>query len=559
MMETVEHLIAGQYELTHLLSDTSLGKLFRAKDLMAIEDSTPTKLHSVLMLSVNPTLYDHPQFTPILAQVLEEFAKPDSPLPVIDACQSSGQYWIIYPDQTGDLLITRFRQFDDKQIPSLTEIQTILLNILRALKLLSPKESLGFLEPSAIFCQGNTYKILTAPIIFTLRLLNKNYPIEKIQKLNLNSFYLSPNIVQGNIPTTQDDTFSLASIAYQLLSGSPAFGQLTPQQALQQNAKPLPLNNIKPELWLILERSLSLKTFTRPAPYELVHAFTESPVPEEDYPNQKFTLKKKPIIAFTVLFVLITTFIAFLTPTKTLVQQAFNYNDSANQPLVLNNNTAGPNGDLALLNRTNLTKESDFTPKTTSINSSVITSYQEALIPYNKLTSNNTANSVTKLTKPLKLVADKPTSPTDSTKFSSSLQRPHIAIKLIAEKITNRKSTSKHNNQSNDVNTNPMVASIRSVDEEAISQTTPVRTMPTHTSTNAEPKGSNITTRSVIPVKSSINNPATIVKSDVIVTPQGANRFVVTKTLETNRPVVQLPRKQILIQTDSNTFVVATD
>ncbi len=548
MMETVEHLIAGQYELTHLLSDTSLGKLFRAKDLMAIEDSTPTKLHSVLMLSVNPTLYDHPQFTPILAQVLEEFAKPDSPLPVIDACQSSGQYWIIYPDQTGDLLFTRFRQFDDKQIPSLTEIQTILLNILRALKLLSPKESLGFLEPTSILCQGNTYKILTAPIILTLRLLNKNHPIEKIQKLNLNSFYLSPNIVQGNIPTTQDDTFSLASIAYQLLSGSPAFGQLTPQQALQQNAKPLPLNNIKPELWLILERALSLKTFSRPAPYELVHAFTESPVLEEDYPEQKFTLKKRPNVALIVFFVLITTFIAFLTPIKTLVQKAFNSNSSTNQQLILNNNIAEFDGDLPLPKITNLTKEPD---------SSVIASNPEALIPYNKFTANNTANSVTKLTKPLKLIADKLTPPADSPKFGSNLQRSHIATRPIAEKNSSRKSANNHDNQSDGVNNNPVVAIIRSVDDEFIPQPTPTHAMTAQADSNSEP---NIPARSAIPlpVKNPISNPA-IAKSDVIVTPQGANRFVVTKTLETNTPVVQPPRKQILIQTDSNTFVVATD
>lgn len=277
-MENFEHLIAGQYKLHQLLSKTSLGKLFRARN-PAQANLSETLPDTVLILAVEPTLVEYPNFANTLARVLEQFAKPDSPLPVINACHFAGTFWIVLPDQSGELLTERLQYQNVDQLTSLTELQTILLNILRAKKRVMPTGGFGFIEPGSILCHGNTYKLLTAPLAVTLHILGKASSINHKTNLFLTSAYISPEVAQGALPTPKDDTFSLACIAYQYLQGTLPFKTLSTLQAVNQNSSPTPIASLKPETWVSLQQALNLSRFHRQiSPYELMHAFTETPL-----------------------------------------------------------------------------------------------------------------------------------------------------------------------------------------------------------------------------------------------------------------------------------------
>ena len=277
-MENFEHLIAGQYKLHQLLSKTSLGKLFRARNTVQ-DNLSETLPNTVLILAVEPTLVEYPNFANTLARVLEQFAKPDSPLPVINACHFAGTFWIVLPDQTGELLTERLQSQNVDQLASLTELQTILLNVLRAKKQVMPTGGFGFIEPGSILCQGNTYKLLTAPLAVTLHILGKTSSINQKTNLFLTSAYISPEVAQGALPTPKDDTFSLACIAYQYLQGTLPFKALSTLQAVNQNSSPIPIASLKPEIWVSLQQALNLSRFHRQiSPYELMHAFTETPL-----------------------------------------------------------------------------------------------------------------------------------------------------------------------------------------------------------------------------------------------------------------------------------------
>jgi hypothetical protein len=99
--------------------------------------------------------------------------------------------------------------------------------------------------------------------------------------------YISPEVAQGLPPIAQDDSFSIACIAYQLLQGTAPFACLSSLAALTQHKQPAPLLHLKSETRASLQRALSLHRVDRQASaYELVHAFTEIPTDSQQTAQQ---------------------------------------------------------------------------------------------------------------------------------------------------------------------------------------------------------------------------------------------------------------------------------
>lgn len=277
-------LIADQYEIRQLITETSLASFYYAYDLMDFEINNEKK--HVILAAVAPWLTNHPDFISMFPQVLGRFSLADSPLKVIDACQSGGIYWIVFPTAKGEETLADTITHTSASSLSPVETQHILHHVLRASKQIAPKGGFGFLEPGAIFHQDDSYRLLNAPLAIILRILLSSTDEEKKQ-LALQSAYLSPQIASGILPTPQDDTFSIACIAYHLLCGTHPFANANSLQALADHMNPTPLTHLKPELQESLQRGLSLERHLRQSsPYELLHAFTEVPVaPEPSKPR----------------------------------------------------------------------------------------------------------------------------------------------------------------------------------------------------------------------------------------------------------------------------------
>lgn len=279
-------LIANRYEITAQLSCTALGVFFYAHDWLA-ESPTDTSTQLILM-AVEPTLSAIPEFDAVLNRVLEKFRQPDSVLKVTDLRIEQGIYWLVIDEAEGKPLHAHCHRADPAAVEN--NLQGCLKHILKAAKAIVPNSGFGFLEPSAIWCSSkNNFKLLNAPLAITANILSlaQQKKVTSAATLTFHSAYISPQVAQGLPATPQDDTFSIAAIAYQFLGQQPAFGELDTLQAYAQQASPRPLQQVSADTWGVLKRALALQRHLRqPSPYELLHVFTVIP---SDTPTNSVT------------------------------------------------------------------------------------------------------------------------------------------------------------------------------------------------------------------------------------------------------------------------------
>jgi serine/threonine protein kinase len=286
--ESQPTLIADQYELKKLIADSTLGKFFRARDLMSLDPES-----MVIMVAVEEKISNLPGFDKTLPRVLEEFSHPHAPVHVTDACHSAGFYWLVFQAEDGEMLSEHIH---NNSVPMLPEtVQPLMVSLLRAVKQIMPQGGFGFLEPEAVFCTGETCKLLNAPLAIILRVLSRLSVTEE-EKTVLYSGYISPEIACGLPATPQDDTFSLSCITYHLLNGSPPFGTFSTLEASAKKMTTSQPANLDIETWKSLQRGLSLQRMTRQiSPYELLHAFTSAPTDSEEkqpgVPTMSISLK----------------------------------------------------------------------------------------------------------------------------------------------------------------------------------------------------------------------------------------------------------------------------
>ncbi len=75
--------------------------------------------------------------------------------------------------------------------------------------------------------------------------------------------YASCEVLEGSEPTQQDDIFSLACVAYRMLTGRKAFGSHTALEAERRHITPQRIEALSPSQWQALERSLAYRRADR--------------------------------------------------------------------------------------------------------------------------------------------------------------------------------------------------------------------------------------------------------------------------------------------------------
>lgn len=270
-------LIADRYELGEKLSSTALGNVFHAHDFISADENE--SLRQVIMFAVEPQIVTYPHFYDVMTKIIEEFSRKNPLLQVIGACEDQGIYWIIIDEPYQELLINKLANVRSAD-PTLAmdNLRPLLLKTLDAVKQLRSKHGFGFIEPGAILCMNNAFKLVNLPVVLALRVL---IAIDSDQKptLALHSRYCSPQVAHGLLPTSQDDTFAIGCIAYHVLHGAPPFAELTTLEAYAQHKTPHSLTYLNPESQKSLQRALALERYERQlSPYELVHAFISVPV-----------------------------------------------------------------------------------------------------------------------------------------------------------------------------------------------------------------------------------------------------------------------------------------
>jgi tetratricopeptide (TPR) repeat protein len=250
-----------RYALRRCMADTALGKLYWAQDLKQTQNNGEQT--NVLVFTLLPALAQNPVFEQAFGHVLHGYQKPAPGMPhvVDDGKTADGLRWIIIRNSGGMLLSERLAELDDRGMP-VPEALELLDSINNAIANQRPDGVFGFLEPDAVLLGDKLPCLLTAPIAAALRATYNSTPNERSRQ-TLHSGYISPEVLLGDTPTTADDTFFIASLAYHLLQGEAPFGKQSALEATVRNLSPTSIRKLRPEAWAVLKQGLDLKRATR--------------------------------------------------------------------------------------------------------------------------------------------------------------------------------------------------------------------------------------------------------------------------------------------------------
>lgn len=254
-------LLQERYALRRRMADSVFGKLYWAQDLKMAETA---ERNSVLVFTVLPELAQNPLFEQILGHILPTYQKPSPGKPyVIDDGKSvDGLRWLVLRNVSGMLLSERLQELDERGMP-FAEAMPLLENLAAAIDYQQPDGIFGYLEPNTVLLGGQLPCLLTAPVAAALRAVNQRRSADKVHH-TLYSGYISPEVLLGDIPTGEDDSFSLAAIAYHLLQGEAPFGKHSSLEASVRNLSPRSIRKLRSEAWHILKQGLSTKRADRP-------------------------------------------------------------------------------------------------------------------------------------------------------------------------------------------------------------------------------------------------------------------------------------------------------
>jgi serine/threonine protein kinase len=259
-------LVGGRYALIRCMAETALGKLYWACDQQEKVSSNDADCSHLLIFTLLPALAQNPVYEQALRQVLPVYRQkyPSEPLVADDGKESDGTRWLAIQDVHGMLLAERLHELDDRGIPT-EEAVDILHGLAEAVGQHRPSGVFGFLEPGAVLVEENSYCLLNSPAVAALRLSSNGIIRSPDKRQTFHSGFISPEVALGEEPEESDDTFSIACIAYNLLQGFPPFGAQSTLESVVRNIAPPSLNKRKGNIWLGLQKGLSLKRSQRPA------------------------------------------------------------------------------------------------------------------------------------------------------------------------------------------------------------------------------------------------------------------------------------------------------
>lgn len=254
-------ILHERYALRRCMAETALGKLYWAQDLKHAQGNGEQT--NVLAFTLLPALAQDPVFEQVLGHVLPTYQKPVLGMPHItdDGKSADGTRWLVMRNIGGMLLSERLTELDDRGMP-LPEALELLDGISHLLANQRPDGVFGYLEPNAILLNEKSPCLLTAPVAAALRMSYHNNASERTRQ-TLHSGYISPEVLLGDTPTPEDDTFSIACLAYHLLQGNAPFGKYSTLEATVRNSAPSSIRKLRPDTSAVLQQGLNLKRNAR--------------------------------------------------------------------------------------------------------------------------------------------------------------------------------------------------------------------------------------------------------------------------------------------------------
>lgn len=253
-------LIDNRFSLRRKIASTALVDVYWADDLY-----TPTQGeqdHIVLLVLVVPAITSIPGFATAWSAIMSRPAPPAASYPnILDWGNERDNYWFSCANTKGTLLSEYFNEIDKhglnpEQALHLTEAVSHALNNVQA-------GAFGYFEPETTLRTDHGYILLNAPLVKVMHsLLLQQTGVRS--PLALHSPWLSPSVAVGDIPVTEDDSFSMASLYQMLLGLQLPYGQQSTLTALARGTPATTSPKLKVEARQLLSQALSLQRNQRP-------------------------------------------------------------------------------------------------------------------------------------------------------------------------------------------------------------------------------------------------------------------------------------------------------
>lgn len=254
--------LQGRYVLRRCMADSALGKLHWAQDLQ--KNQANGEQANLFIFLINPMLSQQLGFEGVFKQVLATYQRPAPAMPIVidNGTHNDGTRWYAIQNTNGMLLSERLQELDERGMP-LPDALQLLEQITQATAQFRPDGVFGYLEPSTLLLSHEGIKLMSAPIVSALRLLQTGR--HDITLPTLHSGYISPEVLLGHLPIASDDTFSIACLTYYLLKGEMPYAKYSTLEAAVRNVFPTSTRKLRQEAWNVLQQGLSLQRAPRPA------------------------------------------------------------------------------------------------------------------------------------------------------------------------------------------------------------------------------------------------------------------------------------------------------
>lgn len=195
---------------------------------------------------------------------------------VIDYDQDAELHYIVAEFLKGESLHTVLKRLDGKPM-DLRRAVAIIRDLAEALRYAHSKGVVhaDFKPGNAFVCEDGRVKLLDFGVARTFGAASVGTRLPYVGAGGLQGVtpaYASCEVLDGKRPDPRDDIYSLAVVAYRLLTGNHPYKGRNALEAKEQKLAPERIKRLKPAAWRTLKRALA---FDRAARVQTVYAFIE--------------------------------------------------------------------------------------------------------------------------------------------------------------------------------------------------------------------------------------------------------------------------------------------
>lgn len=255
-------VVRGRFVLQAQMGGGNMGQVYKALDQRRQEAGDPEAWVAIKL--VQPAPGQHPQAREALhqeAQLAQRLSHPNI-VRIFDVDSDSGSSFLVMEWLDGESLAHFLDGRRWRPLPRLQALQ-IVEGICRALAYAHAQGIVhADVKPGNIFLAADGATKLLDFGVAQVTDQQTGEPVPALVRGHTPE-YASPEVIEGEIPATADDLFSLACVGYRMLAGKRAFGKLNALEARAAGQRPERIEHLPPAQWHALDQALAFRRADR--------------------------------------------------------------------------------------------------------------------------------------------------------------------------------------------------------------------------------------------------------------------------------------------------------